>query len=340
MPLGNHAASYFGIPFRTICIPRLSRANIKMMRGWIDECDHSHPNCKAEETFLPTRLIYVGRHSKRRRYPDPHLIITTQKNLPLPAQNQHYRYAALSYCWGSLPTSRHALKTENKTVEKHCSGIPLKTMPQGFQDMVKVTRALQIDYIWIDCLCIIQDDDIDWQKESSAMQRIYRNAVLTVVAASSTSPHEGFLRRGIQPQLSLDILYTAKDTPMTEGTFHLTFGEGGQNQFYADVRESTWNQRGWTFQEDFLARRVLYFSTRLTYIQCQTSLRVEGSECVYYCQSERCSNLIKYQDPYISWYALIDQYNDRDLTYSKDKLPAGRFVEQRSHPRSFMDFKA
>jgi hypothetical protein len=48
--------------------------------------------------------------------------------------------------------------------------IPLESVenpkPKNFIDAVAITKRLGLRYLWIDSVCIIQDDKDDWQKES------------------------------------------------------------------------------------------------------------------------------------------------------------------------------
>ncbi|KAK1707868.1 hypothetical protein BDP67DRAFT_581527 [Colletotrichum lupini] len=55
------------------------------------------------------------------------------------------------------------------SLEEHKEGIITATMPQTFQDAVTMTRKLGIRYLWIDALCIVQDDIADWSREASTM---------------------------------------------------------------------------------------------------------------------------------------------------------------------------
>jgi hypothetical protein len=64
-------------------------------------------------------------------------------------------------------------------------GILEKDLPKTFKEAVFVTRQLGIRYLWIDSLCIVQDNEEGWQKESSKMQSGYRNSYLTITASKS-----------------------------------------------------------------------------------------------------------------------------------------------------------
>jgi hypothetical protein len=46
-------------------------------------------------------------------------------------------------------------------------------------------------YIWIDSLCIIQDQQEDWQIESSKMGDVYRNSLFTIAATGFSDGHKG-----------------------------------------------------------------------------------------------------------------------------------------------------
>jgi hypothetical protein len=56
-----------------------------------------------------------------------------------------------------------------------------------------IARYLEFDYIWIDCLCIVQDDREDWNREAARMAKVYSNASLTIAASVSPNCDNGFL---------------------------------------------------------------------------------------------------------------------------------------------------
>jgi hypothetical protein len=90
-------------------------------------------------------------------------------------------YTALSCVWGRNQTSR-LLKENEKILEQQGSladfGL-LKTLV----DSIALTRALDIDFIWIDVLCILQDDPDDISLQIGNVGRIYSNAKFTIIAS-------------------------------------------------------------------------------------------------------------------------------------------------------------
>lgn len=102
--------------------------------------------------------------------PDP----STSRIALLETDIQTGRYIALSYCWGN--TGQQAVTTTaNFQARKH--GIDIGELPQTFQDAILLARELQVRYLWIDSLCIIQDDENDWETEAPMMSQVYANSI-------------------------------------------------------------------------------------------------------------------------------------------------------------------
>ena len=91
------------------------------------------------------------------------------------------KYIALSHCWG---LDRHIV-TNEANFKSHKRGIPYESLPKTFQDAVVMARRLAASYLWIDFLCIIQDDVQDWKDEAMKMADVYRNAYCTLAATGS-----------------------------------------------------------------------------------------------------------------------------------------------------------
>ena len=96
-------------------------------------------------------------------------------------------YITLSHRWEN---KANLIKTTTSTIQEYRHGINLNSLPKVFTDAVTICRRLQIRYLWIDTLCIIQDNEQDWERESARMADIYANSYLTI--AASSSPHECF----------------------------------------------------------------------------------------------------------------------------------------------------
>jgi len=147
----------------------------------MSECLSSHPDCKdsldASVPTLPKRLVKIsdGRPLKIQLYEPP--------------EGQTGHYTALSHCWGN----QQIITTTCATFAERKDNIPLSALSKTFHDAVDISFRLGIHYLWIDSLCIIQDSTEDWERESSKMQQVYQNAILTLAATASSSGQGGLL---------------------------------------------------------------------------------------------------------------------------------------------------
>ncbi|KAK5659383.1 hypothetical protein OQA88_1476 [Cercophora sp. LCS_1] len=117
-----------------------------LIRDWIDDCTATHSGCHQEpDTELPTRVLDVGGE----QFSDVRLCIPRDHGVSVG------RYAALSYCWGTVP----CLKTTTDTLSAHAQNIPFHALPGTIQDAVRIARTLGLPYLWVDALCIIQGSD-------------------------------------------------------------------------------------------------------------------------------------------------------------------------------------
>jgi hypothetical protein len=100
------------------------------------------------------------------------------------------QYIALSHCWGAKEGIITATKA---TIKDRMEAILCSCVPKTFRDAVSITRTLKIEYLWIDSLCIIQDDKSDWKSESAKMADVYSRSYLTIAATGSATSLGGCL---------------------------------------------------------------------------------------------------------------------------------------------------
>jgi hypothetical protein len=83
-----------------------------------------------------------------------------------------------------------------ETLSLYTREISWESIPRTFQDAITFARHLGLAYIWIDSLCIVQDDLMDWQEQSGIMTTIYSNSYITLAAAVSDGPESGIFTKG------------------------------------------------------------------------------------------------------------------------------------------------
>ena len=240
----------------------LSRANISLISEWLRTCEKLHSQCRHQsDARLPTRIIDVGLADSAR----PPRLITSL--------NISAEYVALSHCWGSLHQSEagDSARTLKANIKDMQCEIPLKKLPQTFRDAIVTVRELDLRFLWIDALCIIQDDPVDWAREAATMSMVYGSAYLTIVATSAVSSTDGFLKRPQDMAASISCYKDNCTEPVDRLLIAYQGADGDQGSWSSLVEEARWNTRGWTLQERLLSRRVLHFTKRKILWECRAT---------------------------------------------------------------------
>jgi hypothetical protein len=95
----------------------------------------------------------------------------------------------LSYQWGSSEETSPKLTRE--TLASLRKTLQFSTLPKVIQDAIHLTKKFNVRYLWIDRLCIIQNDDEDWGRESATMHQVYACSVLSMAASDADIPKKG-----------------------------------------------------------------------------------------------------------------------------------------------------
>lgn len=228
-----------------------------MARNWLSHCESEHHDryqeCPAppdSPPSLPTRVIDVGDEQR-----PPRLIETN---------GLRATYCALSYCWGRS----NAFITTLASLKDHLTEIPMNLLFRTAREAIQVARKLQIQYLWIDSLCIIQDSAKDWEREAEMIGDVFYNARLVLCALDSKDGHGGlFRKRGklYRPhvQLTIPIPASARSRRIC------AYATPSESEVGKLARKpGPVDQRAWIFQEQTLGVRILYFGAGMLYWEC------------------------------------------------------------------------
>ncbi|OTB00478.1 hypothetical protein M426DRAFT_324259 [Hypoxylon sp. CI-4A] len=255
---------------------------ISLAKEWVADCVASHETCNAElqEYKWPRRVLDISHGDMIR--------LVNIEHAPLGAT-----YVALSYCWGQRGGN---LCTYKSNLSQHLEGIPLDSLPQTIQDIVSVCKQLGQQYLWVDALCIIQDDTADKMAQIPQMADIYSGALLVISAAGTADVLEGCPLgssdlQPVQPKV-FELEYpqnidaaseniTSKVTLAIERMEHERCrrlpGHWARETFDQDSTDvlNTIEDRAWTFQERFLAKRTLYIGKGELSWVCASAVQCE-----------------------------------------------------------------
>lgn len=335
-----------GIYRRALTPNVMSSEGISKIKGWLGECAAKHLSCArlpelvdgkrtyldqcGRPLFLPTRLVHVGNPAIGQA---PRVVLSHEEFKDGVVDADQARYLALSYCWGSATDRLSHLTSDVSTILDRMVAIPWAVLPRAFQDVVLLAIALGVRYVWIDSLCILQGEGGDWQEESATMWSVFSGAFLTVVSAAASSSHSGFLGRPPLRSCRIStsgsaVSYSLRHRPGTKwwGTDRM-----------AEITGKRWITRGWTYQEERLARRVLMFGENKLFFDCRERELCEDtdvwlhrpfwSRIVYHSPGEGddgdgAALQTWRRRTFDCWQWLCTQYSHRKLTIPEDKLPA------------------
>lgn len=283
--------------------------NIGLMKNWISTCEQLHTSTCCASASPSTSLSWM---------------IDTIRGCLVPAE-EGTRYVALSYVWGQT----EMLKTTTETLNalKKPGALDANTgfkIPPVIRHAIALLPMLGERYLWVDSLCITQDDIESLSRHIRHMASIYEAAFFTIVAADGTNANHGI--RGIRG------VSTARNLPPS---LPLTSRLRLRPRRRINVLESPWGNRGWTLQEHVFSRKKLIFVHGSVQWICQECRCFEDLHQEY--PSIRKTNIRDYgmeqelesvgelavQYPMISQMEkILFQYTSRELTHQYDILNA------------------
>ncbi|KAF2459937.1 heterokaryon incompatibility protein-domain-containing protein [Lineolata rhizophorae] len=151
------------------------------VKSWLAYCDRRHPwKCHG----LPgTQRIVLGLDS---------ILLIDVRNGNLVSAPATTRYFALSYVWGRGEGALEMRKGNYDALKRHGSIRPdHPKVPRTVGDAMRFVSAIQECFLWVDRLCIVQDDLEQKAKQIEAMGSIYANAYCTIIAGEGADAGHG-----------------------------------------------------------------------------------------------------------------------------------------------------
>jgi len=225
-----------------------SFANLWLFKRWRQLClDHHGDKCTQPPWVVSSDDV-----------PPSFRVINVQTSCIIDAPINPW-YFALSYVWGRFAEDDLRATSENIESLKKEGSLTQEVLPQTILDAMKLVFELGGKYLWVDRLCILQDDDDEKAQQIPCMDSIYSLAELTIIAASGSDAHDGIAGLSVPRSVEQDICRIGdKLALMTIPT---------KNAY----QNCTYSQRGWTFQERVLARRSLMFTEGQAYWSCSVA---------------------------------------------------------------------
>lgn len=305
-------------------------------RGWLEQClEHClplaeetfnlHKDCRTVSTaFVPTRLVCV-----------PNVDATSLQIVETKSLG-YVPWCSLSYCWGGI----QGVQTTSVNFQDRIRTLQLSDLPQTILDAILVASNLNIGYLWVDSLCILQDDARDMQDELSSMAKIYQHSKVTLVAASASTASEGFLG----PR-NLSKAYTK---PPIQLRCQIGSGAIGAIMLHdLDRRKETHmdplDRRGWALQERLLSPRTLVYGLKTLRWACLSRSHCDSE--LHYPVNRDLGHVsrgaaIFHGNMSNIWEYIVEHYTERRLTFDDDRLLALAAVAEKYNDFRQTDYLA
>ncbi|KAH6892465.1 heterokaryon incompatibility protein-domain-containing protein [Thelonectria olida] len=311
------------------------RANL--VGAWLNQCIGTHEKCVARRRRLapwyPTRLLLLGPG-----YSDVRLIVSAEHHLQGP-------YMTLSHRWGSSMYT----KLTSGTMEQFKNHIDIDDLPINFKETMHIALMAGVRYLWIDSLCIQQDEDKqDWKVEAQLMGKVYSHSLLNISATLAKDDTRSLFDQSDHPfhPMFLNLPCMRKVRVFQVGNpkaklkrFQRRFQKTWivDNDIWDDdVERAPLQTRGWVFQERFLAPRILHFGEQQLAWECHEisalemfpkrvppgmmrGLRSDIVDNDSAAQTSTDTDLLEFRR---AWDQIVMKYTKTNLTFTKDKLIA------------------
>ncbi|KPM42243.1 hypothetical protein AK830_g4353 [Neonectria ditissima] len=249
-------------PGRAI-LPDPKWIDLNIILGWASRCEREHQGkCDEPRWFKGVEPV------------DPEWLVDVVQGCVVPSPAKGTKYTALSYTWGQC---RYRKNTEDMLSQLQQPGILnsgdfATQLPPTIRNAMELCRTLGQRYIWIDALCIIQDDAESLARNLNQMQLIYANSAFCIMGATGSGADFGLRGlRGISHERNLELrVYDLADgDKLAAGSLSLDPSSGTKHSYY---------QRSWTFQEWLFSRRRIVFNHGPLVWQCQSARWYEHLE--------------------------------------------------------------
>ncbi|KAK8044395.1 hypothetical protein PG993_004419 [Apiospora rasikravindrae] len=293
------------------------KVDISLIRGWMERCASSH-GLKCNSNSRP----YTGEVS------GPKLLLIDAQRMKIAECDWTSRYLALSYVWGTSNKSLTSTKANIQHLQRDGALRELQhELPRAIRDAIELTKAVGETHLWVDALCIVQDDDRSKAVYIPRMDQIYGNAFVTLVTLYNRAPDGSALPGVTHPRALVQ-------SPVDIAGLHVV---PRLPPLISVEQSSVWNSRAWTFQEGIFSRRYLFFAEHQVFWQCRTAYHSE--DCADEHMEDRGVASVVFPDRRFNalemmgtvsdprrqfnvYELLVGPYSPRNLTIPADSLSA------------------
>jgi heterokaryon incompatibility protein (HET) len=301
---------------------------VKQIRLWLTFClDHHKMACGNAE-------LVESKFS-----PDEEILLIDVRRLCLFRGLTSYRYLALSYVWGETKGFHTTKQTIESLLKPNALVKCWHDIPTVIRDAIDLADQLEEQYLWVDALCIVQDDADSKHQQLLLMAEIYNSATATLVSCSGSDANNKLVDSvAIRGKFRAQETATYGNDTLVDYNTPKALRPFNQKKFIGKVEETVWSTRGWTYQERRLSRRRIYILKNEIMFHCRadlfspfgdTEVPISSLSSLQYRRSH--DNLAEIPDDlgpanwhlgFNFWAEIVQEYTQKHLKHQSDILNA------------------
>lgn len=253
--------------------PISNKEFIRTALQWLESCTgNTHPQCdryrKQHDRRLsrPSRLLY---------FPGDQV---EKVQLVEVQMDQTYQYATLSHRWGTPEPPKLSCNSDGHrkiSYNTMTKGVSISDLPRTFREALQIIHLCKLEYLWIDSLCINQDNDNDgikreWEQEAVKIGDIYAGGVFNIAALDSENSDGRLFPE--EQEFFAPVVRDSLDPhgQYEQGSRLVGFLSDSDAEFEKQVLSSELLSRGWVYQEVILAPANLFCTSQQMWWLCHT----------------------------------------------------------------------
>lgn len=220
------------------------QAEMSLLKKWLHTCENVHPSSDSSPGNRAMADSFLR-------------VIDVQRQCIVKAPRM-CRYMALSYVWGGPQELQLTKKTHLELERPNGLSTDDTRLPRTITDAMLLVSRFDERYLWVDSLCIMQDDAENKHDQIALMDVIYQNAILTIVAVSGKNAGAGLPGMRAGSRNVLQHIEHIQGLALVNSLITPSYS----------IDQSVWNARAWTYQEWKLSRRVLLVADEQISFKC------------------------------------------------------------------------
>ncbi|KAI1174037.1 heterokaryon incompatibility protein-domain-containing protein [Nemania sp. FL0916] len=291
-----------------------SQINFDRVRKWVSNCTEYHqPSCRRTLSAAPDKNVNVSP-----MFPHLHIIRFIDVNMDCLVECDTLpNYVCLSYVWGAVASFRLSKANKSRLMQPGAITNAWELLPKTIQDAIVLVRMIGERYLWVDSLCLVQNDPQDLENGTGSMDLIFEFSSLTIIAAGGRDAEAGLPGVNIGSRFAEERI--AEVIPGLRLAVH--------TDMESRIEPTVYNSRAWTLQEYALPPRILCFVDDQVFFRCRQTRNSETLRDSRYIPAQpgspakRMPNLslcLQMEFPADDYRTVIELYSHRMLTFSAD----------------------